>query len=197
MLKKLSLMTVCAVSVFALHNVELNINDKDLEIGAKLDMGQFNDYTEPNTVFVGVKFLHGNEDHSDIEKNDIDDFSELNFLMQRDIDSSGLKLGLGVKLNHTESFTTIPLGIEASYKLPVGDVTPLYLGASIYFAPEVLAMEDAKSFLEYRVNFDIEVIENGRISLGYRSIDTNYEIKGETYNMNYNRSAHIGFKFAF
>ena len=58
-------------------------------------------------------------------------------------------------------------------------------------------MEDAKSFLEYRVNFDIEVIENGRISLGYRSIDTNYEIKGETYNMNYNRSAHIGFKFAF
>ena len=40
MLKKISLITVCAVSVFAMHNAEININDKDLEIGARLDMGQ-------------------------------------------------------------------------------------------------------------------------------------------------------------
>lgn len=197
MLKKLSLMTVCAASAFAMHSAEININDKDLEVGAKLDMGQFSHNTEPNTVFIGAKFLHGDEDHSDLDRNDIHDFAELNFLMQREIDTTGLKIGLGIKLNHTEDFTTIPLGVEASYKLPVGDVTPLYLGACVYYAPEVLSLEDAKNFLEYRVNFDIEVIDNGRISIGYRSIDTNYEVNGNTRNISYNRSAHVGFKFAF
>ncbi len=201
MLKKLSLIAVCAVSVFAMHNAEININDKDLEIGARLDMGQFNETTEPNTVFIGAKFLHGNEDHSDLTRNSIHDYTELNFLMQREIDTSGLAVGLGFKLNHTESnnnsFTSIPLGVEASYRLPISDVTPLYIGGSLYYAPEVLSIDDAKNFLEYRVNFDIEVIKNGRISLGYRSIDTNYDVNGNTSNVNYNRSAHIGFKFAF
>ncbi len=201
MFKKLSLIAVCAASAFAMHSAEININDKDLEVGVKVDMGQFNDNTEPNTVFIGAKFLHGNEDHSDLTRNSIHDYSEVNFLMQREIDTSGLAVGLGFKLNHTESnnnsFTSIPLGVEASYKLPISDVTPLYIGGSLYYAPEVLSIDDAQNFLEYRVNFDIEVIKNGRISLGYRSIDTNYDVNGNTYDINYNRSAHIGFKFAF
>ncbi len=197
MFKKLSLIAVCAVSAFAMHSLEININDKDLEVGAKVDMGQFNETTEPNTVFVGAKFLHGNEDHSGLKRNEIHDYSELNFLMQREVDTSDFTIGLGLKLNHTEaagqSFTSIPLGVEASYKLPFGDVTPLYIGGTLYYAPEVLSLDDAQNFLEYRVNFDIEVIKNGRISLGYRSIDTNYDTK----NFNYNKSAHIGFKFIF
>ena len=197
MLKKLSLMAVCAASAFAMHSVEININDKDLEVGAKLDMGQFNDTTEPNTIFAGAKFLHGHEDHSDFNRNSIHDFSELNFLMQREINTSGLHIGLGVKLNHTENFTTIPLGIEASYKLPTGNVTPLFLEAVLYYAPEVLAFDDAKNFLEYRLNFDVEIIENGRITVGYRAIETNYETNNNTYNMSYNRSLYAGFKFAF
>lgn len=197
MFKKLSLMTVCAVSAFAMHSAEININDKDLEVGAKLDMGQFSNNTEPDTVFVGAKFLHADEEHSDLKRDTIHDFSELNFLMKREIDNSGLSIGLGVKVNHTENFTTIPLGIETAYKLPLTGPIPLYIGANLYYAPEVLSMENAKNFLEYHVNFDIEVIERGRISIGYRSIDTNYETNNHTTNVSYNKSAHVGFKFAF
>ncbi|MEA2091347.1 MAG: hypothetical protein U9O83_03150, partial [Campylobacterota bacterium] len=109
MFKKLGLLAIFAVSAFAMHNVELNINDKDLEFGAKLDMGQFNDSTEPDTVFIGAKLLHANEDHSDIDNSaDMHDYIEMNFLMKREIDNSGLSIGLGVKLNNTEDFTTIP-----------------------------------------------------------------------------------------
>lgn len=190
-------MAVCAASAFAMHSAEININDKDLEVGAKLDMAQFNDTSEPDIIFIGAKFLHGHEDHSDFERNGIHDYSELNFLMQREIETSGLSIGLGLKLNHTENFTSMPLGIEALYKLPTGAVTPLYFGAILYYAPEVLTLDDAQNFLEYRLNFDIEVIENGRITLGYRSIDTNYDVGGETHKINYNRSAYVGFKFAF
>lgn len=204
MLKKLGLLSVSVAAAFAMHGVDININDKDLEVGAHLDMGQFNDTVEPNTVFLGAKYLKGNEDHSDFHRND-NAYYELNFLMQKEVSNSGLSLGLGVKANYTRAsiggsnrdFTSIPLGVEAGYKLPVDSMVPLYLGGSLYYAPEVLCMNDANNFLEYRVNFDVEVIQNGRITLGYRSLDTNYDISGTTVNKNYNRSAYLGFKFQF
>lgn len=193
MLKKLSLISASAISAFAMHTAEINVNDTDLEIGAKLDIAQFNNRTEPDTIFTGVRFLHATDNNSDFAKGSIKDFYELNFLMKREVSTSPLAIGLGVKLNHTESFTTIPLGVELSYKLPVGDVIPLYLSGSLYYAPEVLSMENAKNFLEYRVSFDMEVIEHGNITVGYRSIQTNYVAR----DMSYNKSAYIGFKFAF
>ena len=204
MLKKLSLISVVTASAFAMHGVDININDKDLEFGANLDMGQFVQTVEPNTVFVGARYLKGNEAHSDFNSND-NAYYEANFLMQKPINNSGLTLGLGVKLNHTQcdiagktlNFTSVPLGVEADYKLPVNSPVPLHLGGQLYYAPEVLSMNDAKSFLESRINFDIEVIPNGKITLGYRSLDTNYDYSGTTLNKNYNRSAYAGFKFNF
>lgn len=204
MLKKLGLLSVSVAAAFAMHSVDININDKDLEVGAHLDMGQFNDTVEPNTVFLGARYLKGNEDHGDFHRND-NAYHELNFLMKKEVSNSGLSLGLGVKANYTRAsiggsnrdFTSVPLGVEAGYRLPVDTAVPLYLGGSVYYAPEVLCMNDAKNFFEYRANFDVEVIQNGRITLGYRSLDTNYDIAGTTVKKNYNHSAYIGFKFQF
>ncbi len=196
MLKKLSLVALSAASAFAMHSAEININNKDLELSAKLDIGQFNYNVEPGTVFVGAKYLKGNEDHSDINSG-IEAYYELNFLMQQEISRSGLSIGMGVKANHTKNFTSIPLGLEAAFELPKTQLVPIYFGASIYYAPEVLSMEDANNFLEYRVSVDIEVIKNGRITLGYRVLDTNYEANNVTTDVNYNKSAYMGFKFSF
>ena len=196
MIKKIGLVALCAVSAFAMHSVELNINDKDLEVSARLDMGQFSDTTEPDTVFIGGKFLHSDEDHSDFKtSDDIHDYMEFNFLMQREI-GSNLSVGLGVKLNYTEDFSSVPLGAELLYKLPVSGSIPISLGGCLYYAPEVLSMSNAENFLEYRVELDAEVITNGHVVAGYRSIDTNYDSKhgGDT---NYNKSAYVGFRFAF
>ncbi|MBL0708262.1 MAG: hypothetical protein JJW00_04370 [Sulfurimonas sp.] len=197
MLKKLGLLALCGVSAFAMHSAELNVNDKDLEVGVKVDMGQFNDAAEPDTIFLGARFLHGSEENSDASNSyNLDDFYEVNFLMQKKIESTDLVIGLGVKLNGTKDYSTFPLGVEASYKLPVGDTMPLFLNGSIYYAPEVLSMQDAEDFLEYRVGLNLEVIKNGSVVLGYRSIDTNYkDNKGGDFN--YNKSPYLGFKFAF
>lgn len=197
MLKKLTLIGLSAATAFAMHSVELNINDKDLELGAKLDMGQFNHTVEPNTVFVGMKFLKADKDHSKPKDADIKDYYELNFLMQRKIDNTGLVVGLGVKLNHTEKFTTVPLGVEVKYKLPFTNTVPFYIGGSVYYAPQVLSMSDAKNYLEQRVQLDIEVIQNATIIVGARNIETNYDISGSTHDFRYNRSAYVGFRFAF
>jgi len=197
MFKKLGLLAVCAASAFAMHNVELNVNDKDLEFGAKIDMGQFNENVEPDTVFVGAKILHGSVDNSEFtSSSDMQDYIEANFLMQRKVEATDLVIGLGVKFNATKNFSSVPLGAEASYKLAFSDKFPLYLRGAIYYAPEVLSMQDAKNFLEYRAALDLEVIKNGSVTLGYRSLDTNYDsTKGG--DINYNKSVYVGVKFSF
>lgn len=197
MFKKLGLIAVCAASAFAMHTAELNINDKDLEFAAKIDMGQFNDTVEPDSVFLGAKILHADEEHSDLSSSsDIHDFYEFNFLMQRNVEATDLVIGLGVKVNGTKNFSSIPLGVEAAYKLPVSDKMPLYLRGCVYYAPEALSMQDAKNFLEYRVGVDLEVIKNGSVVAGYRLLDTNFE-KNKGGDVNYNKSFYVGFKFAF
>ncbi|WP_324171162.1 YfaZ family outer membrane protein [Sulfurimonas sp.] len=197
MLKKIGLLALCAASAFAMHTVELNINDKDLEFGVKIDMGQFNEAADPDTVFVGAKLLHGSKENSDASSNrSLNDYYEFNFLMQRKVKATDLVIGLGVKLNGTKNYNSFPLGAEASYKLPFGEKMPLFLNGSIYYSPEVLSMQDAKNFLEYRVGLDLEVIKNGSVTLGYRTIDTNY-VKEKGGDLNYNKSVHMGFKFAF
>jgi len=197
MFKKLGLIAVCAAYAFAMHTAELNINDKDLEFAAKIDMGQFNDTVEPDSVFLGAKILHADEEHSDLSSSsDIHDFYEFNFLMQRNVEATDLVIGLGVKVNGTKNFSSIPLGVEAAYKLPVSDKMPLYLRGCVYYAPEALSMQDAKNFLEYRVGVDLEVIKNGSVVAGYRLLDTNFE-KNKGGDVNYNKSFYVGFKFAF
>ena len=194
MLKILSILVIGYASAFALNSVEININDKDLELGASIDMSQLNDTVEPDTVFLSAKLLHADKANGDFTSSaDMDDYYEVGFLMKRDFNSN-LEIGLGMKLNGTKNFTTIPLGGEARYALDTE--LPMYVGGVIYFAPSVLSMRDAKSFMEYRLTLDIEVIENAMITLGYRSIDTNYD-KPVARDLNYNSSFYAGFKFKF
>ncbi|MFK5938194.1 MAG: YfaZ family outer membrane protein [Sulfurimonas sp.] len=193
MLKKISIIAFLAVSAFAMHSGEININDKDLEISARLDMGQFNDNIEPNTMFLGGKFLNADRDNSSDNPTSLDPYYEVNFLMMREIGNKGMSMGMGAKINHTKNYTTVPLGLEFSYKIPATDLIPMYLNGSLYYAPSVLSFSNAADFLEYRISYEIEVIENGRIILGYRNLDTDYEAR----NLNYNSSLYFGFKIGF
>lgn len=190
MFKKAALTALSAVSVFAMHSAEVNINNSDIELSASLDMGQFNESVEPATIFFGAKYLNPDERHSDADS--IDDYQEINFLMQKNVNAD-FRLGLGVKLNHTKNFVSIPLGVEAVYKLPLTSSVPFYIGAALYAAPEVLSLDKADNFLEYRLNVEAEAIQNGFITLGYRHMDTNYK----SGDVEYNESLYFGLKFLF
>lgn len=205
MLKKVVLLCVSVGAAFAMHSVDLNINDKDLEFGARVDVGQITSSVEPDTVFLGGRYLKGDESHSDFNRNN-NAFYEGNFLVQKqDVYTTGLTLGMGVKFNYTKAdiagsrrtFTTVPVGIEFDYMLPLDSAVPLYIGGSLYYAPGVLSMNDAKRFFEDRINLDIEIIENARATIGYRSIDTTYDINGNEVSRNYNSSVYVGVKFKF
>ncbi len=199
MLKKLAMLSACTASAFALHTAEININNKDLEVGALFDMGQFNDSVEPNTMFVGGRFLNADAEHSQNHNANVDPLIEADILMKKDVGNSGFKLGMGAKLNYTQlgtmDFISIPLGVEGTYTIATEEFVPMHLNAAVYYAPQVLAIKDAKNYLETRFSLDIEVIENGNVTIGYRNIETNYDVANGDFR--YNRSAYIGFKLKF
>ena len=193
MLKKISIIAFCAVSAFAMHTGEININDKDLEVSAKFDLGQFNEAVEPDTMFVGGKFINADDEHSSDNNVDLDPYFEVNFLMMREVGDLGMSVGMGAKLNYTKDYSSLPLGLEFAYKIPAPELIPMKLNGSLYYAPSVLSFSDADNFLEYRISYDIEVIKNGSVTIGYRDINTNYEAG----DLNYNSSWYAGFKIGF
>ena len=200
MLKKLSLITAASLSAFAMNSAELNINDKDLEATFSLDLGQVNPNVEPDTTFVNIRAIKGSDDHSTDKNADIKSFYEANFLMIREIKTSGVKVGMGIKANYTgnandDMFITIPLGLEVRYEIPAE--IPVELGANVYYAPESLSLAEANSFLEYRAFVNAEIIENASIVAGYRTINTEYKVNGVKSDLNLNKSAYFGFKFKF
>ena len=195
MLKKLTLISASAISAFAMHTAEININDKDLELGANIDMGQMIDTVEPNTTFVGMRYLNASDENSDVRE--LDDYIEASFLMKREISDTGISFGIGVKTNYTrvlgKTYSTVPLGLEVGYTFPID--LPVTLDAQVYYAPSSLAFSNADSFLQYRASASVEVIENGSLVVGYRNMQTN--LNNISNDITYNSSAYFGFRFAF
>ncbi|MFT7003552.1 MAG: hypothetical protein ACJAWW_000902 [Sulfurimonas sp.] len=197
MLKKLGLITVCAASAFAMHNADLNINNKDLEFGVKFDVGQFNENVEPENILVGAKILHADSANSSYSSNsDMDDFLEVSGLVQAKVPEGETIVGLGIKFNATKNYSSVPLGLEVMQNFAFSEEFPMYARGSLYYAPEVLCQQDAKNFFEYRIEVGVQVMKNITTYLLYRMIDTNYESKSGG-DINYNKSTSLGIKFAF
>jgi len=205
MFKKLGLLLISSISLFAMHNAQININQRDLEFDLNLDMGQYNTTVEPDTTYIGVSYLKASNENTENKTSNIRPdakyFFEANFLIKQEILKTGLKVGLGVKTNFSKlndkAFVAIPIGLDLSYKLPFDKFIPVNVGGELYYAPESLSFSNAKSYLEYRVGIELEVIKRGSIFIGYRNIDTNYEVGNTRTDFTYNKSGYFGFKFEF
>lgn len=201
MLKKVLLGTlIAALPAMAMHEVELNLNNKDLDLHLGLDMGQFNNSIEPENLMMNMRVLMGSQDNARLpferKKNVLGEFG---FLAQStSAMAPGLTMGLGVKLAYTylesESIFTMPIGIEIDYVLPFDIPIPLHIGGLFYYAPEVLAFSSSTSYMEYQGNFDIEIADRALITMGYRGIDTPVKHQDNAY---FNRSYFFGFKYKF
>ena len=191
MLKKITLLAASAAAAFAMNSAGININNDDLELNTNLDIGQFNENVEPETMFVGVRFLDADNSN---RVND-DALYEVSFLMKREMGQSGLNVGLGVKANYTKDYTTLPLGITFEYGLPAVKAIPMALHANVFYAPKVLSFQSAEKYFEYRLEYDAEVIEHGHVIVGYRHITTDYDDGRGDFT--YNTSAYVGFNFEF
>ena len=201
MLKKLLLGTLLLYSTsHAMHEFELNLNNKDVDVHLGLDMGQFNDSIEPDSLMIKARIMKGDHEHSRLPyEQDTSILGEFGFVAQSSSAMApGLVMGMGIKLAYTpldnQSVFAMPIGVVTDYTLPFDIIIPLHIGGQFYYAPEVLAFEQSTSYMEYQANFDVELMERGLVTMGYRGIDTPTKYKSNTY---YNRSFFVGFKFKF
>ena len=201
MLKKLLFATLLLSSTsYAMHEFELNVNNKDLDLHLGLDMGQFNDSIEPDNLIIEMRLMKGDREHARLPyEQDTNILGEIGFMAQSSSAMApGLVMGMGIKLAYTpldnQSIFAMPIGVMTDYTLPWDIIIPLHIGGQFHYAPEVLAFEKSTRYIEYQANFDIELMERGLITMGYRGIDTPTKDKGDSY---YNRSYFVGFKFKF
>ena len=200
MMKKIILVTLIGTSAFAAHQVEFNLNDKEVEGQVLFDLSKFGVPLEG--AYAGARILNGDERNSD-KIEDITPLKEVLFKVMRPMESvAGLSLGLGIKGEYTKfdgaSYAAIPLGLEADMKLPLATPFPLHVGGALYYAPSELVFHDGVKYLEVRTYLDAEVIHNGHIEVGYRNIDpdlkTHY-VKSNT--VTYNEAFYCGLRLDF
>jgi hypothetical protein len=184
-MKKIIMSVLVSSAVFAANQAEINVNSKEVEGQVRFDLSK----SGMNTVegaYLGGRILNGDESNSDrIGK--INPLMEVSFMVQRPVEAvPGLSLALGLKGEYTKlaghDYAAIPLGIEADMKLPISISMPLYVGGALYYAPSVLTFQDGEEYLETRIHLDIEPIHNGRLEVGYRTIDTDLKNQNVTYN---------------
>ncbi len=200
MLKKLMVMLAMATSLTAMHEIRINLNNYDLDARLDLDMGQFNSSVDPDSVFIGLRYLHGSHQHSDknLDK-DHDLFDGHFFVRQRLRNANALTLGMGTKFVYTsisgKDFYALPLGLLAGYDLPLGLPVPFSVGGEFYYSPQVLSFADAKNYMEYSLHLDIMIIDRAGITGGYRKIDTDFDLSNG--DLRFNETWFVGVKIRF
>ncbi len=140
MLKKLLFATLLLSSTtHAMHEFELNVNNKDLDLHLGLDMGQFNDSIEPDSFIIKARLMKGDIEHARLPykentniEQDTNILGEIGFMAQSSSAMApGLTMGMGVKLAYTpldkQSIFAMPIGVMTDYTLPFDIIIPLFL----------------------------------------------------------------------
>ena len=166
-------------------SIGVDINSRDVEVLGTFNLNKFMSYTDGTSYVLDVSYLGNNNAN----------LATLGISGQNMFQGlEGLSLAFGVKATFAEDFLAFPLYAKAIYQLPLNDqFPPAYLNTSISYAPSVLSFRDAKSYAEFRLEADMEVISNIHIFAGFRRIKTNYN----DYDKTLNNSLYGGLKISF
>ena len=174
-------------AINAQSNVGVDINTEDVEVFASYNLNSEIGYTGGTSFLVDASYLYSNEDESNLFGVGISGESSLEA-------AQGLTFGFGTKFVFAEDFMALPLLGRVTFILPFdSDIPTTSLKGMFAYAPSVLTFSDGESYLEYRLEADMEVISNIHVFTGYRNIDTNYEF----VDYNLNDSFYGGLKLSF
>jgi len=165
--------------------VGIDINNKDVEVITSFSLDQLNYYTDGTNYVIDANYLH--TDNNTLTTIGISGENAFQGLQ-------GLSLSFGLKAAIASDFLALPLYAKATYRLPLNDrIPPTYLTTSLAYAPSVLSFSDAKSYTEFRLEADMEVISNIHIFTGYRDINTKFVNTVKTWDNHF----YAGLKFSF
>ncbi|CAA6803913.1 MAG: Unknown protein [uncultured Campylobacterales bacterium] len=191
MLKKLLLLSVVSVFAFANPKVfELNLNSDDVEVKFQNPVYvTTNQYAEESSYLMEAGYINA----------DSESLFSLGFFMKSHVRSvPNLKVNMGLKLvysgsigNDNDYFLALPIGLDFEYNIN-SDIGEFFIGSSIYYAPDPLSFEEADSYTEFRLQGGMEIVKNGDLLVGYRSINTDLE----STDVSFNKAIYIGFRMS-
>ncbi len=196
MFKKIALTIVLSTSLFAMHQVNIDLNSYDIDARADFDVGQFNYSVDPESLIVGIRYIYSSTSNNNLDTDAY--LIDTHFLLKQKLgNSQEFTFGLGAKILHTlindDDFYALPLGAEASYRLPLHTLIPIYISTLLYYSPQVISFGDGKNYLEMEARLKADIINRAGISLGYREIKTDFKSMDRTFN----KTWFIGMSFRF
>lgn len=179
MFKKAFLFTALTLTTFlqAESSIGLDINSEDVEVLASYNFNESMGLTGGTEYHVDLSYLH----------NDNDDLVTLGVSAGSSLEAApDLHFAFGFKSAFAEDFMALPLFAEVTYLLPLPNAIPnTRLLTSFAYAPSVLTFSDGENYSEFRLEADMEVINNIHLFAGYRNIETNYEFRDYTVSDNF------------
>jgi len=168
----------------------LNINSEVLEIEGRMSLASRTDRLEYRNFYIDANFINGEEDTlyglGFYVENSPRGYSNLTFgIGLRSIFSGNDKLD--------KSFIALPIQVAAKARMYLGTLPKSALGVKFVYAPEPLSFSDGTAYLEYRIEADMQIIDNIDIYAGYRNISMDYD----KIDVNFDSGAYVGFKFIF
>lgn len=210
MLKKFLITSLCTSSLLlAQSGAGINVNEDDFEIEGTLDSRNLQALQTSSTIFL-----------ADFNFINVEDGEETGKLIGVGIGATnqlegaeGVELTFGVKaiianvdddsisvLDDNKWFAALPLMAMVRYSFPplMFNIPPVSMETKLLYAPKALSFGDSNKYSEFRVNADIEMIENIKIYAGYRNIITGFDI-GDKDNKNYlfSNGFYGGLKFIY
>jgi hypothetical protein len=192
MLKKVLVGSLLASSLMYANNAEVNLNSDTLEVAGEFYLNDAYMLSEDSNYFLTANYLTS-EDNT---KKSSDIISLGLKMVSPYIDDRGFTLGLGMKaviVDHgtiSKNFYAAPLSASVKYDFN----EHISFDGQYSYAPKILAFSDADSYKELKVTANYQIIDNGQIFIGKRSIKADY-----TNNMNYkfDSSVFFGYKVKF
>ncbi len=168
----------------------LNINSEDLEVEGSMSLSSRTSRLEYRNFFIDANFINAKDDT----------LTGIGFYVENSPRGySNLEFGVGLKSIFSKNdaldktFVAIPITVSGKARMYLGNLPKSALGIKLAYAPSPLTFSDGESYLEYRIEADMQVIDNIDIYAGYRKIDTDYKVK----DISFNSGAYVGFKFLF
>jgi len=184
-MKRLLLSTLLFLNILHAENsVGIDANNDDVELFASLNFNTMASYADGTTYILDIGYLHASNDN----------MSQVGFSGQNNFQGiENLTFALGIKGVLASDFLAFPLFAKGTYILPLIDTIPTTtIASSFAYAPKVLSFRDARSYFEWRVEADMEVISNVHIFTGYRYMDTEHN----NFHKTFNNSVYLGLKLS-
>jgi len=166
----------------------LNINSKDLEVEGRLSLAGQTSRLEYQKFFIDANFINEEDDA----------LTGLGFYVENSPHGhSNIKFAIGLKSIFSQNdkldknFIAIPITVSAKARVYLENLPKSALGIKVGYAPSPLTFSDGETYLEYRIEAEMHIIDNIKIYTGYRNINTEYKEKDITFNS----AAYVGFKF--